>query len=233
MHTSPLPESPAETTTDSVLVTRATGGDQQAFTTIMRRHNQRLFRTARAILKADAEAEEAVQEGYIKAWRALPGFKGQSTLSTWLVRIIANEALGRLRRTRAEVIPLEAAMTSPDPDIRAALADTPDDRPEQALMRAQMRSLMESRIDRLPDAYRAVFMLRAVEEMQVEEVAEALQIPAATVRTRLFRARSLLREGLASELDVALGEAFSFDGARCDRIVARVLARIGAEGEPS
>ena len=233
MHTSPLPESPAETTTDSVLVTRAAGGDQQAFTTLMRRHNQRLFRTARAILKADAEAEEAVQEGYIKAWRALPGFKGQSTLSTWLVRIIANEALGRLRRTRAEVIPLETAMTSPDPDIREALADAPDDRPEQALMRTQMRNLLESRIDRLPDAYRAVFMLRAVEEMQVEEVAEALQIPAATVRTRLFRARSLLREGLASELDVALGEPFSFDGARCDRIVARVLARIGVEGAPS
>src|SRR5690606_24253877 len=115
-------------------------------------------------------------------------------------------------------------------EARAALADEPDRGPEQSVMRIQMRKLMEARIDLLPDVFRPVFMLRAIEEMSVEEVARALQIPEATVRTRFFRARSLLRESLAQEVDTALGDAFTFDGARCDRIVAGVLAKGKAEG---
>ena len=121
-------------------------------------------------------------------------------------------------------------MTHPDPDTRAFLADEPGREPEQLAMRTQTRRLMERRIDLLPDAFRTVFMLRAVEEMSVEEVAQALEIPEATVRTRLFRARSLLREGLAQEMDHALDDAFAFDGARCDRIVANVLAVARTEG---
>lgn len=212
-------------TPDAELAARAASGDAAAFEAIMRRHNRLLFRTARSILKSDQEAEDALQDAYLRAWRALDTFRADARLSTWLVRIVANEALGRLRRKTADIIPLETAMTAPDPDIQAALSDTPDDRPDSFAMRAQLRQLLESRIDLLPDAFRTVFMLRAVEELSVEEVAEVLQIPEVTVRTRFFRARSLLREGLASAIDVTLADAFAFDGARCDRIVAGVLQR--------
>ncbi len=212
------------------LVARAIRGEGAAFAVLMRQHNQLLFRTARSILKSDAEAEDAVQEGWLKAWRALSGWRGEARLSTWLVRIVANEALGRLRRNPAQVIPLEAAMQSNDRTTQEALSAAPHHNPEAELARAEIRHLMEARIDLLPDVYRSVFMLRAVEEMSVAEVAEVLEIPEATVRTRFFRARALLREGLAGEMDHALGEAFSFDGARCDRITARVLAAARAEG---
>lgn len=211
------------------LVARAAGGDGAAFELIMRRYNQKLFRTARSILRNDEEAEDAVQEAYMRAWRALGSFRADARLSTWLVRIAANEALGRLRRKNPQVIPLDEAMNSSEPGVQASLTDEPARRPEHAVMRAQLRALLEARIDLLPEVFRAVFMLRAVEDMSVEEVSHALNIPEATVRTRFFRARTLLREGLAGELDVTLGEVFTFDGARCDRIVAGVLARISAE----
>jgi RNA polymerase sigma-70 factor (ECF subfamily) len=215
----------SDATTDAELAARAATGDEIAFEAIMRRHNRLLFRTARSILKSDADAEDALQEAYLRAWRALAAYRCESKLSTWLVRIVINEALGRLRRSNAQVIPLDAAMESTDPDTQESMQDDPDQRPEGAAMRAQVRRLMEARIDRLPEAFRCVFMLRAVEEMSVEEVSTALQLPEATVRTRYFRARSLLREGLSRDVDHAIGEAFSFDGERCDRIVARVLAR--------
>lgn len=228
--TGPIPATVTRQTPEADLVALAAAGDGAAFELLMRRHNQLLFRTARSILKNDAEAEDAVQEGYLRAWRALGEFRTESRLSTWLVRIVANEALGRLRRTGAQVIPLEAAMSSPEPETQAAFTDTPERGPEHSALRSQVRTLLESRIDLLPEAYRTVFMLRAVEEMSVEEVAQALDIPEATVRTRFFRARSLLREGLAGEMDGAIGEVFAFDGARCDRIVANVLARARSEG---
>ena len=207
------------------LVQRAIGGDDAAFELIMRRHNRLLFRTARSILKSDVEAEDALQDAYLKAWRALASFRSDARLSTWLVRIVANEALGRLRRRDAQVIPLDVAMNSLEPAVQASLTDDPAQQPERVALRAQLRELIEARIDLLPEAFRTVFMLRAVEEMSVDEVADALGIPEATVRTRFFRARSLLRESLASEIDVALGDAYAFDGARCDRIVAAVLTR--------
>ncbi|MDF0642693.1 MAG: RNA polymerase sigma factor [Nitrospira sp.] len=211
------------------LVSRAACGDEAAFELIMRRYNQKLFRTARSILRNDEEAEDVVQEAYMRAWRALGNFRSDARLSTWLVRIVANEALGRLRRKSPQILTLDDAMNSPEPDIQASLTDEPSRRPEHAAMRAQLRTLLEARIDLLPEAFRAVFMLRAVEEMNVEEVSQALNIPEATVRTRFFRARTLLRESLAGDLDVTLAEVFTFDGARCDRIVAGVLARIRGE----
>lgn len=216
---------------EAELVVRAVEGDDTAFELIMRRHNQLLFRTARSILSSDSEAEDALQDAYLRAWRALEGFRFDAKLSTWLVRIVANEALGRLRRKQAQVIPLEVAMIAPDAEMQAALTEDADRGPERFAMRAQLRTLLESRIDALPEVFRTVFMLRAVEEMEVSEIAQVLDIPEATVRTRFFRARSLLREGLASQIDVTLGDAFSFDGARCDRIVAGVLQRRRAEDE--
>lgn len=221
---------PSSTTPEAELIARAAAGDGAAFEAIMRRHNQLLFRTARSVVRNDSEAEDVVQEAYLRAWRALGTYRAESKLSTWLVRITTNEALGRLRRKSAQIIPLEAAMASQEPEIRAALTEAPARSPERSAMRAQMRKLMEARIDLLPEIFRTVFILRAIEEMSVADVADALDIPEATVRTRFFRARSLLRESLAQEMEAGLSEAFAFDGARCDRIVAGVLARGKAEG---
>ena len=222
---------PIDTDTgEAELVQRAARGEEAAFTAIMRRHNQLLFRSVRSILQSDADAEDAVQEAWLQAWRALGTFRADARLSTWLVRIAINEALGRRRRKAAQIIPLEPAMNLSAADRDDAFADDPAAAPEQKALRAQLRGLLEARIDALPEAFRTVFMLRAVEEMSVEEVAQALAIPAATVRTRLFRARSLIREGLASQIDLATADAFAFDGVRCDRIVAGVIARGRAVG---
>lgn len=212
--------------TDAALAARAALGDEAAFELIMRRHNRLLFRTARSVLKSDAEAQEVLQEAYLRAWRALHSFRADAKLSTWLVRIVINEALGRLRRRELQLIPLDDAMGSSAPDTHGWLQDNVDRQPERIAMREEIRRLMEARIDGLPDAFRSVFVLRGVQELSVEEVAQALAIPEATVRTRFFRARGLLREGLSRDLDMALGDAFSFDGARCDRIVAAVMKRL-------
>jgi RNA polymerase sigma-70 factor (ECF subfamily) len=211
---------------DAQLAARAGRGDTAAFETLMRRHNRTLFRTARAILRDDAAAEDALQEAYLQAYHALPGFRAEARFGTWMVRIVANEALMRLRKEtrRAQIVPMQPADATPGLE---ELADTMDNqRPEPSAERAEMRRLLGRPIDTLPDAYRTVFMLRAVEEMPVEEVAAVLQIPEATVRTRFFRARSLLREALAQGIDLAYADAFAFAGERCDRIVAAVLARL-------
>ena len=220
-------------TPDAELAERAAGGDDRAFEAIMRRHNRLLFRTARSILKSDAESEDALQEAYVRAWRALASFRADSKLSTWLVRIVINEALGRLRRRGATVIPLEAAMEGSDAPLEDSIAGDDEQQPDRIAMRGEIRRLMEARIDTLPEAFRTVFMLRAVEELSVEEVASALGLPDATVRTRFFRARGLLREGLSRDVDLALGDAFAFDGARCDRVVAGVLAKLAQERKNS
>ncbi|HMN79854.1 MAG TPA: RNA polymerase sigma factor [Burkholderiaceae bacterium] len=211
---------------DAELAARAAGGDTRAFEHIMRRHNRLLFRTARSMLKTDAEAEDALQEAYLRAWRAMADFRSEARLSTWLVRIVINEALGRLRRRGAQVLVLEGCTDPEDASMDDLIEGNPDDRPDRAAMRTEVRALMEARIDALPEAFRTVFVLRAVEELSVEEVSAALGLPEATVRTRFFRARGLLREGLARDIDLALDDAFSFDGARCDRIVAAVMSRL-------
>ena len=220
----PVPLSTDARSAEAALVARAAQGDAGAFESLMRQHNRLLFRTARSILKNDQEAEDALQDAYVHAWNSLAAFRADARLSTWLVRIVVNEALARRRRKVIDAIPLDAAMLTPDADIQRALSDSADGRPESHAMRAQLRQLLEARIDLLPEQFRTVFMLRAVEDWTVEEVAQALEIPEATVRTRYFRARSLLREGLASAIDMTLPDAFAFDGARCDRIVAAVLA---------
>ena len=222
-----------ERASDADLAARASNGDELAFGCIMRRHNRLLFRTARSILKRDAETEDALQEAYLRAWRALGSFRADAKLSTWLVRIVINESLGRLRRRDAQVIPLDTIMEMPEHQTESWLEDDPDRQPDRVAMRVEVRRLIETRIDMLPDAFRTVFMLRAVEELSVEEVAVALEIPEATVRTRFFRARGLLREGLSRDVDLAIGDAFSFDGARCDRIVAGVLAKLAQDRESS
>ena len=188
-----------------------------------------MFRTARSILKNDDDTQDAVQEAYLRAWRGLATFRADAKLSTWLVRIVVNEALGRLRQRGGQVVPLNAAIDTEGEFLETPMPSDPDERPESEVMRRQLRRQIEARIDTLPDQFRTVFMLRGVEELSVEEVAEVLAIPEATVRSRFFRARGLLREGLSRDIDMATADAFSFAGPRCDRIVAGVLLAIAHE----
>lgn len=221
---------PAAEATELDIIRKAAAGDGDAFEVLMRRYNQALFRTARSILKNDADAEDAVQEAYLQAWRALDKFRADSKLSTWLVRITANVALGRLRKFSPQTMTLETAMISTDPKTQLALSDKANDGPEAKALLADLRKQIEEQIDRLPEAFRTVFVLRAVEEMDIADVAATLDIPEATVRSRYFRAKNLLSESLGPEAEGHLTTAFGFDGERCDRIVANVLSKARTEG---
>ena len=213
---------------DSELVARIAAGDQAAFEVLMRRHNPRLFRTARAILKDDGLPEDAVQDAYLDAYRHMATFRGDAQVGTWLVRIAVNQSLMRLRKQKRDrvVIPFD----NPAGDSRVSeIADDKTESPTDAMLRRETRQMLERHIDQLPSSFRTVFVLREVEEMSVEETSDALAIPPATVRTRLFRARALLRQALARDVDHATRDVYAFAGARCDRIVANVLARVAAE----
>lgn len=217
---------------DAELARRIGERDERAFEVMMRAHNRMLYRVARSILKDDAEAEDAVQEAYLAAYHHIGGFRGGAKLSTWLARIVINEAYARLRKQKraSVVVPLGASThegeRSEPRNEEQTMADETTERPEAAAMRAELRRLLERRIDALPEQFRTAFILRDVEEMSVEEAAECLDVPPATVRSRAFRARALLRESLSREIDVATVNAFGFAGARCDRIVENVLARV-------
>jgi RNA polymerase sigma-70 factor (ECF subfamily) len=207
------------------LVRRIVGGDSGAFESLMRRHNRRLYRLARATLRNDSDAEDALQAAYLCAFRSMQGFRGDSTLLTWLSRLVLNECFARLRRQkrRQNVIPIVDGIDETDDELGIAF-DT--DAPDRSAERAELRALLERKLDELPEVFRIVFVMRSVEEMSVEETALSLGIPEATVRSRHFRARSLLREWLAQELDLAERDVFDFGGAQCDRVVARVLTEL-------
>jgi RNA polymerase sigma-70 factor (ECF subfamily) len=212
---------------EAELARRVAGQDTIAFEALMRRYNGRLFRVARAILKDDGEAEDALQEAYIAAYSHIAGFRADATLSTWLTRIVINEALGRLRRRKRDVVVPFTAPAHRDQDEEVPIvSDDPAASPEGATLRSELRRLLERRIDELPVAFRTVFLLREVEELSVEETAECLSIPEPTVRSRLFRARALLRDSLSRDLDATTLDVFAFAGERCDRIVAGVLGRL-------
>jgi RNA polymerase sigma-70 factor (ECF subfamily) len=210
---------------DTALAARIAAGDRGAFEQLMRRYNRRLFRVARATLGEDRDAEDALQDAYLAAYRSIASFRGGSTLSTWLTRIVLNECYARLRRTarRDNVVPITL---SADGELPLDVPDTNAESPEQAAMREEIRQLLVRHVDALPSDLRTVFVMRSVEDLSVEETAQCLGIPEATVRTRHFRARALLRDSLTRDVDVAERELFEFDGARCDRIVANVLAAI-------
>jgi RNA polymerase sigma-70 factor (ECF subfamily) len=193
----------------------------------MRQHNARLFRIARSILKNDVEAEDALQDAYVQAYRKMVNFRRDAALGTWLTRIVINQALMRLRKRRREqiVVPFDHRRSDSDPQP-LEVADAQAESPSAAALRGEVRRIIERRIDALPVVFRTVFVMREVEEMTVQETAECLGIPPATVRTRFFRARALLREALERDMDTARAGIFGFGGARCDRMVAAVLARI-------
>lgn len=203
---------------DDVVVARVLAGATEMFEILMRRYNQRVFRIARAVLRDDAEAEDVAQDAWVRAYTKLAQFAGRSSLSTWLTRIALHEALAR-KRLRARYTPLgEHASTLP--------SRTP--RPEEQVAVRELAAALEAATDALPDRYRTVFVLRDVEGLGVAETAACLEVPEATVKTRLHRARGLLRERLGPELDVAPGGVFAFAGHRCDRTVGAVMARIRA-----
>lgn len=209
---------------DGELLARMRDGDASAFALVMRSHNRRLYRLARGILRDEAEAEDAVQEGYVRAFTHLDGFKGEASLATWLARIVVNEALYRLRRQRPSIAIDDANAL---PALASALADRETSgSPEHMAARREIRLAVECAVDALPAPFRTVFVLRIIEQLSVRETADCLSIPEETVKTRLYRANRLLRQSLSAQFASIFEETFPFAGGRCDRLVARVLARI-------
>jgi len=213
---------------DMALVARARLRDEAALRLIMERHNRQLYRMARSVLGDDTEAEDVVQEAYLRAFTHLDGFRGEARLSTWLSRIALNEALERLRKRRPFVELKQIDTIDELGEARVIYLPTArqDADPEAAAARAEIRRLIERAIDRLPDPFRIVFVLRDVEEMSVEATASHLGLRPETVKTRLHRARRLLRQSLDRTLSSALTDAFPFAGARCARITQAVLDRL-------
>jgi len=222
---------------DELLVQRIVAGEGEAFELVMRRYNQLLFRAARAVVRNDAEAEDVVQEAYVKAFGALDRFESRSSLGTWLVRIVVNEARTRLRRT-ARLVPL-AAVTHAGREAREGSDDAFADRnvglsdssrgPEDAVSDAELRNVLAEAVDHLPDTLRAVFVLRCVQGLSVAETAACLDLSPESVRIRLYRARAWLREDIDRTLTRDARRLFSFGHEHCDRVVARVLERMHRE----
>jgi RNA polymerase sigma-70 factor (ECF subfamily) len=221
---SALPATIPEGIGDVELAARIADGDGAAFELMMRRHNRRLYRIARSVLRDSADAEDTLQEAYLAAYRAIGSFRGEASLATWLSRLVLNQCFARRRREQRRGNIVSIVPVSDVTEFESAELD--DDTPDRALVRSELRALLERKVDELPEAFRTVFMMRCVEELTVEETAQLLDIPEATVRTRHFRARSLLRESLARDIEGAEQDLFGFDGERCDRIVERTLAAL-------
>ena len=213
---------------DMALVELARHRNELAIRTIVRRHNQRLFRAARAILRNDGDAEDVVQASYVKAFTHLDSFRGEAQLSTWLTRIALNEALGRVRRQRpttgVEQIDIESQRGGAQV-IAFPTIQTPLD-PETEMSRMEVRHLLEHAVDELPALFRAVFVLRDIEGLSIEETALQLALKPETVKTRSHRARRLLRTAIEAQMSGAFASLFPFDGARCVGMADRVLAQL-------
>jgi RNA polymerase sigma-70 factor, ECF subfamily len=221
--------SPAEVATsqeplsDEEVVTRVLAGETAMFEIVMRRHNRRLYRVARAILRNDGEAEDVMQDAYVRAYEHLDQFAGRAKFSTWLTRIAVHEALARQRRgTRYQELDSMSDREGDPMDRLATLA--PD--PEQQASNSETRRLLEEAVETLPDAFRTIFMLRDVEEMSTIDTAHVLDISEENVKVRLHRARALLRKSLYARAGMERKEAFNFHAVRCDRVVRNVFERI-------
>ena len=209
-----------ETVTDEEAVKRVLAGETSIFEVLMRRYNQRLFRATRAILGDDEDAQDAVQEAYLNAYRSLRQFEGRAKFSTWLTRIAVNEALARLRINK-KFVELEAISSGEEKDMATSNLN-----PEEEANRRALGRVLESAIDRLPESYRSVFMLREVEGMSTTETADCLDMSEDAVKVRLHRARALMRKEIYQQTGAATASAFIFLGERCDRMVASVMERI-------
>jgi RNA polymerase sigma-70 factor (ECF subfamily) len=213
---------------DDELVARFRERDEAAVRLLTGRYNRRLYRVARSILRDDAEAEDVVQETYVRAFASAAGFRGESSLATWLTRIAVNEALGRLRRRRPMVEWDAAGDDRIEAERIAASSPAAPRDPERTMADRQIHDLLEQSIDRLPDAFRTVFVARMVEGLSVEETADLFGLKPETVKTRVHRARVRLRRDLDQQLGGFVANAFSFDGERCRRMTENVVARLKA-----
>jgi RNA polymerase sigma-70 factor (ECF subfamily) len=209
---------------DEEVVERVRAGELGLYEIVMRRHNQRLYRAVRAILRDEAEVEDVLQDAYLAAYRSLSEFEGRARFSTWLTRIAVNRALDR-RRRRAKVVVLDPQQEgNPLNDDDTPTWRTPAEDPERQSARRELAHLLQDAIDELPDTFRPAYVLREVEGLSVQETSESLGIEPGTVKTRLHRARGLLRERLIRDFGGAAADAFPFGAQRCDRLVAAVLA---------
>ena len=211
----PSPVAPGEPP-DAELIARARDGEAAAFEQLMRRYNQRIFRAARSVVRNDSEAEDVVQETFVRAYRHLASFEERSSLGTWLTRIAVHEALARVRRSRLF-----------DGEGELPLARSAQAGPEEQVSSRELRSLLVAAIDSLPEGLRTVFVLRDVEGLSTLEACEVLELTPEAVRVRLHRARAALRRGIDEELGTEVLGLFAFAGARCDRTVARVMKKLG------
>lgn len=201
---------------DEAIAARVLAGEVDRFEVLMRRHNQRIYRAVRSILRDESEVEEVMQQAYVSAYQHLDQFRGGARFSTWLTRIAVHEALCRVRRAR----PLVAI----DGGGETMAAEGPS--PEERAAGRELVALLESALDELHENYRSVFVLREVEGLTTAEVAESLQISEDAVKQRLHRAKDQLRQRLAARVEAQAGGAFRFEAPRCNRVVAAVLARI-------
>ena len=217
---------------DTELVRLAREGSASALRLIVRRHNQRLYRVARAIVRDDTEAEDVMQEAYLRAFRNLAKFRADASLATWLTRIVVNTAVGH-RRREAVMVPLDAVHDARWRDVVALRISRPKLDPEQAAARSQVRDLLEHAIDSLPEPFRVVFVMRMVEQLSIEETASALDLRTETVKTRLHRAKRLMRGQLEAKLGSALTDTFPFQDPRCASFTDALLARLTGQGEPA
>jgi RNA polymerase sigma-70 factor (ECF subfamily) len=218
----------AEALGDEELVRMARARDETAVRVITRRYNRRLFRIARSILRNDAEAEDVVQETYVRAFTGLDMFRGDAAFGTWITRIAMNEALGRLRRRRPTVDWDTYGTNRNEAEIIHFPVSAAGGDPEKAMAQSEIRTVLEHAIDALPDAFRAVFVARIVEGMSVDETADLFGLQPETVKTRLHRARVLLRAELDKQLGPALTSSFPFGGRRCERMTETIVSRICA-----
>ena len=214
------------TATAADLVARARARDEAAIRAILQANNRRLYRLARGILRNDSEAEDVVQETYVLAFTHLDSFNGDSSLSTWLSRIAINEALGRLRRERPGVELSSLPPGALEAQIIQFPLATPLD-PEKTMAQREIQHVVEHAIDELPEPFRIVFITRVLEGMNVEETAEILGLKPETVKTRLHRARTMLRNNVEKKIGPVVMEAFPFAGRRCERLTDTVLKQLG------
>lgn len=235
MNTTPMNTAPDYAALDDgVLVALVQGGDRGAFRQIMQRCNQRVYRVVRGVVDDDAEAEDVVQEAYVRAYEKIGDFRGDASIATWLTRIALNEAYGRLRRRRhtVEIEHVDALV-----QVSGRVVMFPNrfggEDPAAAAAREQLRHMLECAVDGLPEAFRIVFVLREIEGCSVEETATSLDLLPETVKTRLHRARRLLRKALHENVSTALTEAFPFLGPRCARMTDNVMARIERDAGPT
>jgi RNA polymerase sigma-70 factor (ECF subfamily) len=212
---------------DAELVRRTLALDPEAFRVIMQRHNRRLYRIARSVLRNNSDAEDAMQEAYVSAFTHLASYRGESGLAAWLSRIVMNEALGRLRQNRPSVDLATLESPANKAEIIQFPRSAPNDDPERTMAQRQILQLVEQATDDLPETYRLVFVTRVIEGMSVEETAELLGIKPETVKTRLHRARQLVRDQLDKQIGPVLMDAFPFAGRRCERMTDAVMKRLG------